>query len=316
MRLENFLGLTGAKLRNTPAISRFDSVVFDVDKLHRGDLFVASDTTSIPVAIERGAYAILTSEPSPILDEEIAWLIAEDIEQVLLRYLRYLLVEKKIKLIALGVLELELASLCIDAKEFCFHTSLQNSIEALQSHTITHFIAPAHILEALALEAYSLDAYPITVTQEYLFETSLLFLGSYYERLPLSPLFIPALGRVASLIDRFDLAYGFTHLHRFPHFRPHFLGSDFCEVEFGKSQRVLITEPRLHLLGLEREFLLQKAPWAKKLFLCHSTSLPDFVTMPIENVRNFLYNRDFHLALCESFDVAMLAHKKREQTLL
>ncbi len=316
MRLENFIGLTGAKLRNTPAISRFDNVVFTIDKLHRGDLFVAHDPALIPTAIERGAYAILTTSPTPILDDEIAWLVAEDIEQVLLRFLRYLLLEKKITPIALGLLELELATLCIEAKEFCFHTSLQHSIEALQSHTFTHFVAPAPLLDRLALEAVELDAYPLSVVQEYVFETSLLFLGTYYERVPIAPLFVPALGRVASLIDRFDLAYSFVHLHRFPHFRPHFLGSDFCEVEFGKSQRVLITEERVHLLGLEREYLLQKAPWAKKLFITHSTPLPDFATIPIENVRNFLYNRDFHFALCESFPVEMLASAKRQKTLL
>ncbi len=316
MRLENFLGLTGAKLRNTPSISRIYHFSTDAKQVHRGDLFFASDPKSVEDAIANGAYAIVCEAPIPMSDPEIAWIETENLEQAMLRTLRYLLLEKKCKRFALGDIELDIARLVVLDPAWHFYSSLPQAIEALQAPTLEAFAAPHELFARLALQAETLDATPLRIEQEYLFATSLHLFDTYYERLPISPLFVHALGRVATLVRRFDLAYNLWRLQHFRHFRPHFIDSNFHEVEFGKTQRVIITEPTCHLLGLEHEFLMCQAPWAKKLFVQFSCRQSNFATISLEKIAHFLYNADFHFALCEEFDLSTLARKREERRLL
>ena len=89
MRLENILALTNAKLINEPFVNSFENIVFQADKIKRGDLFVAFEEQEIQTAILNGAYGIIFSKPTQISDNEIAWIKVLDIEDALKRLLRF-----------------------------------------------------------------------------------------------------------------------------------------------------------------------------------------------------------------------------------
>lgn len=59
MRISHIIGITGAKLLNTPSISGVDKICFDSTQSCERGLFVAKAHGEIKEAIQKGALAIL-----------------------------------------------------------------------------------------------------------------------------------------------------------------------------------------------------------------------------------------------------------------
>ena len=99
MRIDNFIRIIDGQLANKPPIDAFASLCFDVPRLAHGDLFI--DTTAsrelIHQAIEKGAYAVVTTLPFLNDDDECAWICVDEIERTLIKLLRYSITQNRLR---------------------------------------------------------------------------------------------------------------------------------------------------------------------------------------------------------------------------
>lgn len=205
MRLENILALTNGRIVNEPFVKIFTNIIFDSNKVKRGDLFIAFDEDSIEEAIFNGAYGILFDKPTQIRDNEIAWIKVENLENALKRLLRFRLIEKDLAIYECNDIILKLSLQVMSETNFI---SLDGDIKSItkQLWDIENFttilfsplITPKDIFTEVKIMPIS-SGEKITIMEQTLFETSFIYDGVFYERQFISPFFMPYLEELLNL---------------------------------------------------------------------------------------------------------------------
>ncbi len=319
MRLENLLALTQGTLQNRPFVTRFDGISFDARKVKRGNLFIAFDNSQIDEAILNGAYAIIFDRPTQIADNEIAWIKVGDVDDALMRLLRFHLIEKELDVYETDLITLKLARQIIT----------ENSLLVLGQSIKDDFMALWNI-EAGAKVLYcpkliDRDTFvasktlpttykdEITVVEQTLFETSFIFDDIFYERQLLSPFFISYLERLLNFYKIHGIHYRLRSFTPIDNFEAVFTNKELCVKEFGASDRVLIFEPDFELIPSQISFLKRQANWAKIIYI-----LPRAKALPFENIEgiftyesqsdiiDLLKTTPFHFALIAEQDKRIL----------
>jgi hypothetical protein len=331
MRLQNLLSLTGATLLSDPAVTQIDAVILQPQKVRRGDLFVAYDTAEIPQAVANGAYAVLFEDNYPVSDPEIAWLRVDSVKEALLRLLRFHLLEKALHVVGCDDVSLAVAAQMLkDERCYVMQSDLKAAFYDLwelpeQSWV---FVPARKQYEDLFVQLHSLPqhvAVDIDIAEQTLFETSFVLDNVYYDRMQLSPFFLPYLTRVYSFAKNNGLDFQVGGMQGSTHFVPVFVGNDLRAKTFGQGGKVLIFEPDLSLLLEEIDFIRTEAKWAKIVYLLPTASAGKFgrndVFLPYEtqeDIMQILKTVPFHFALIGGQDRHLLdvVHTRNEpQTL-
>ena len=273
MRLENIVALTNAKLLTSPEVSAFGEIHFDASKIKRGDIFVAIDPQDIDTALQNGAYAVIFDKPVQISDTETAWIKVENLEDALLRLLRFRLVEKEVVAYSCETIILELA-LGIDTDDAITVvdgelTELIKKLWHIQNGA-TLLFSPSKTSSDLFVdvkELPSVEDQKIEIIEKTLFECSFIFDDHYYERILLSPFFLPFLQRILNFYKHKGIAFTLRRFDHLKHFEIIFTNKNFEQKEFGSSERVLIFEKDMQLITQEIDFLSSHAPWARTVYL-------------------------------------------------
>lgn len=273
MRLQNLLSLTGAALESEPAVTQIESIIFHPAKIRRGDLFVAYETSMIPEAVAAGAYAILYEGDVVVTDPEIAWLKAKSIEFALLRLLRFHLLEKSLNTVCCDRVTLAIAAQMIkDPRCYVLDTALRYAFDDLWSlpeHSWV-FLPESEKYKDLFVNCLPLphqNSMQVEIAEQTLFETSFVLDGVFYDRMQLSPFFLPYLVPLYAFAKKKELAFTIAGMQGSRHFVPVFVGEDLQVKTFGQGGKVLIFEPDLTLLLQEVSFIREQAKWAKIIYL-------------------------------------------------
>ncbi len=245
MRLETLLAVTGGKLLNDPAISRFESVALRPEKVERGTLYITRDPQTIPTALQRGAYGILCSRMCQPSDDETAWIVVPDYEKALVGILRAWLAEHPRQFFHLPYNPFQFA------KELGRHTSLrwldgdltQISETILRSGPDEYLIAWDRTL----LEHLGTVTQPITyramegsIVKSSLFEIGAIIKGEYHDKINIPPCLFDALLKALGFLDTFSPVSLPKSLRPISSFDPIFITSGGRIVSDGASDRVLI----------------------------------------------------------------------------
>lgn len=282
MRLQNLLSLTGAVLRSEPAVAQIDAVVLEAHKVHRGDLFIAYDASRIPEAVSNGAYAILHEGEPPVSDPEIAWLGVDSLDDALLRLLRFRLLEKSLHAVACDDVSLAVAAqMLTDPRCYVLDTSLKDAFYDLWDLEAQSwvFMPDRDRYRELFVQVQTLPPHSsieIDIAEQTLFETSFVLDDVYYDRMQLSPFFLPYLARVYGFAAGHGLAFRVGGMQGSTHFVPVFVGNDLRVKTFGQGGKVLIFEPDLSLLLEEIDFIRAEAKWANIIYLIPKGSAERF----------------------------------------
>ena len=94
MRIDDIVNIADAELVNAGYITDILAFADNLKKVKREFLFISNDILEIKEAIKKGAYAILFSEELKVIDDEIAWIKVENINEALLKLLKYKLLDK------------------------------------------------------------------------------------------------------------------------------------------------------------------------------------------------------------------------------
>ncbi len=311
MRLENLLALTNAKLLNEPFVKEFSDIVFEAKRVKRGDLFIAFDTSTIDEAVRNGAYGVVFDKNTEIIDDEIAWIRVEFLDDALRRLLRFRLIEKDITVYECGEITLKLALQLVTESNFI---TLNGDIKTIY-HLLWDLEEASTLLFSPSITSKDIftDIKPfpkkgsgdtITIIEQTLFETSFIYDNTYYERQLISPFFIPYLEELFSFLQRNNIEYRLKKFTPIDHFEPVFTNKKFEVKEFGTSDKVLIFEKNSALIEKEISFLQQQASWAKIVYIIPYDLLSNIENddnlLPYRNkqeILNILREQNFHFAL-------------------
>ena len=322
MRLENLLALTQGTLLNTPFVSRFDGISFDAKKVKRGNLFIAFNTKDIDEAILHGAYGIIFDKPTQIIDSEIAWIKVDDVENTLMRLLRFHLIQKELDVYECDQITIKLArQVMTDSNFVVLGESIKEDFMTLWEIVpkAKVLFCPKHIDRDTFVSSKHLPTNykdHISIVEQTLFETSFIFNDIFYERQLLSPFFISYLERLLNFYKMHGITYRLRTFTPIDNFEAVFTNKNLQQKDFGASNHVLIFEPDFELIPSQISFLERQAKWAKIIYL-----LPETKAKPFENVEGiFTYNAQqdiisllkttaYHFALIAEQDKSLLEHQ-------
>jgi hypothetical protein len=251
MKIDNFVRIIDGKLRTTPPIDAFASIALESVRVSHGDLFI--DTTAsrelIHQALEKGAYAIVTTLSFDNEDEECAWIEVSSIDQTLIKLLRYTITQKSLDIMLLSSVQEALLEIIQTPRTikrlrndlFSIVKTILGAKEderfCLSNPTLAHQIAPASKKVETTLHVKP------TVIAKGLFLSSFWHNERYYAEQKIPSLFVEELLCLLAFCDTHTITYSLEHLGFCEHFYPQFITHALCKKEFGSSDKALIFEP-------------------------------------------------------------------------
>ena len=274
MQISSINDIIQGELLNSPAISFIYTVKTDVKKVLEGDLFFAFNEEEIPTAIKQGAFAIVVQKHMAILDNEIAWIYVENINQAIIKYIRYKLSQLELKAYWCDTISYELLRtfsnhLPQTPNVWLFSSNL-NTILTRINDVKNHDIIISNNQEILN------NIYPCTLhfnthtfeienlIEHSLFETSFSYKDEFFLRLKISSLFIHQFLEVVKFIG---VPLDLNKLKKINYFKPIFIDKFFNACEYGKSDKFVLIQEKEALAKKELEYLHNNYKYAKTIVI-------------------------------------------------
>ncbi len=231
MKIETLTNLIGGELINRPYISEVVNFTDNVDEVKRGSCFFARDLTDIPRAIKNGAYAIITDRYVEVLDKEIAWIKVDNFENAAFNIFKYenlkhqIYIVDKISLMIIDAISLDKRVIVLrGVKDFFKVINLKEKFIFTDDKKFVRIFA-----NVKSLKEKDVDLKPLGLFKS-VYEGSEINLPFVYKN---------QFGKVISFFNENSLKY--TLDFKLSRFRPVFVDALLREVEFGQSERVVIT---------------------------------------------------------------------------
>lgn len=257
--METLLNAIQGEVVFLTTITQFSGICFDIKRIKRGDLFISYDNHNFELAIQRGAYGILTSNLpfSYHHDHETAIILSTVLEKDIQAICTLFLLEDHRSCYTLSPTACEYIHMLLPYRLYFLLTSYEQVPSFLESSR-SCAITPLSLGTPPSL--ISLPLIPLT-----LFESK----TSYASNISLPECFyddlLLALGVCHELGYEPDLL-SLTYPHTF---FPQFIDNFFTPLPFGGSEKALIFsqthDPILHQLLYD--YIRSKASWSKILFL-------------------------------------------------
>lgn len=277
MQISSLAQIIDANIQGEPSISFVYDIKTKSSLVKEGDAFVSNNFQEIQKAITKGAFCIIYSNKNiELYDQEIAWLLVEDLQTALIKIVRFLFANLKLKAFFCEKLTFEMLKIFKkkDKKIFFLDDNIVKNFEQIKSIENQSFLVCSH-------EEYLYKIYPTAkkfksthyrlknVTEHSLFEVSFTYKDFYFNRLKLPIIY------VRNFIDALNF-YGFEmldlgRLKKFKHLNPHFINKNFEIVEFGKSDKFIISQNDKSSMIIEINFLSSRFTYGKKIFLLPKT---------------------------------------------
>lgn len=330
MRVESLIRLTGGVLLNTPSVDSIDDIKISPSKIQRENLFIDINNSeeNRNIALENGAYAILTSSIPKIKDEEIAWICVENMEQVLIKLARYYATEKNFQFIPLSLIQYKLAKcIQIDKKAKVLSTKPEDAlIEILKTENNEIFFVVNSDFITKIDPSLLLPKDTINATQIFnsgIFYSSFIFNEKYYNNIRLSPFFIPYLCALIDYFDKLQIQYKIDNFNNFEHFQPLFINNRLEKKDFGSTNKALIFESDYALFKKELDFLEERLdnnslvifiPEEKNL-TCKSIKLIYKNFFEIKNLKDLNYRYVLIFGEIKNFEELLEMHEHKQMSL-
>jgi len=233
MRIEDIVNITDGELINEGYIKDILAFSDEVKKVKREYLFVSNNIDDIKEAINQGAYAILFSKNIDIIDEEIAWIRVEDLNEAFLKLLKYKLLDKT--LYYSDELTLQIISSINRDKRLAIIDKV--NFEYLNDDYI--YITSQEKVKNIAIEKQQLTK-EINITPFYVtpFIMEFYFKNQKYS-LVFPILYLRQLEIALSFFEKLDLSYYLKDI-KINRFIPQFINSRYEKVPFGRTEKVVI----------------------------------------------------------------------------
>ncbi len=325
MTVEDICNLTGGILQNDAKIRAVGAATVYPSKVEAGDLFFSNDREEIAKAIDAGAYAIVYDDARlTITDNEIAWILVDEIEEAALRLMRYVVLRKASRFYLLRPHEESFLKMVVTRKQGfrLLEKDWRKRFEQIVNSDATLFLGTdKEILLRIAPDAKRLEE----EAEGYLIQDTLLRStfkadGYIYQEKPLVPFHLPHLLRVMALCKQEALEIDLERLRYTRHFEPLFLNDALEPVAFGKSDKVAIFVDNESDIVEAREYLREHARWARTIVLTPPKSKIEGVERPYRyeegaSVREILKRTHFNYAFIYHGEKQILGKLKADYSL-
>lgn len=272
MKISSVLDIVDGRLINSPSISFIYSVKTDPKKVKEGDLFVLKNKEDIPLALKNGAFAIVTDQEVEILDNEIAWINVKNINDAVIKLVRFLLSNKRLSAFYCNKVTFQLFEIL---KKNNVHTHI-----TLVPKDLTQFFKYIDDLEENSTiicqdKVLLEDIYPVNFdfnTKTYdiknliehsIFETTFSYKDRYFSKIKIPSLYLTEFLDVYSFLG-FDA--NINKLKDFNNLKPIFVDKLINNTDFGKTDKFLLSQDDEFLIRKEMEYLNKKYKYAKVLY--------------------------------------------------
>ena len=274
MQISSILDIVDGELLNSPSISFIYSIKTNAKKVKEGDLFIAKDLNDIELAIKNSAFAIIVEENHPIIDNEIAWIKVTSLETTVIKLIRYKLSTLNLEAYFCDTVAYQLLKIFSSnhsKKIKLIPNKLENLFKTIDEIEEKNIIISSNqnILDKIYPQNKNLNEITSTLEIENLiehslFETSFSFNGTYFSKLKISSLYLAQFLRVYNFLDKnMDI----NKLKQFNNLKPLFIDRNLNLIEFGKSDRFIISQNLKELYEYEILYLKIKYKYAKTLFI-------------------------------------------------
>lgn len=245
MQISALTDIVEGELLNTPSISFITQVHTNVSKVNDGDAFFALNKEDIPIALKRGAFAIITGFLPSIDDNEIAWIEVENIFKAICNILRYQLLQYKVSFVHIDKVYYSLIETLKnkDMTDVILITDdLYSEFEKLISVTsdkviFSHNRYLLNSISANITELTDKDYEIKNLTNHSLFETSFSYKNKFFDKIKLPYLYV---NHIITILELFKYNLDLKKLNQFKLFEPTFINKSGQIVPFGQTNRFII----------------------------------------------------------------------------
>ena len=329
MKITSIIDIIDGKLLNSPSISFIYSFKTNVSKVKEGDLFIAYNLDDIQIAIQKGAFAIILQNLYPIIDKEIAWIKVDNIETSLIKLVRYKLAHFNLQAFYCNDVSYEFFktfSSSSNKKVKLIPTSFKKFVSVLEDiDTETILVSnDKQILNKIYPNNTNFEKEDFLISnllEHSLFEVSFTFKNKYFQRIKIPSIYLEYFIRVYDFlnINEFDD----SKLRNSNLLRTLFLDKNLNIVEFGKSDKFVITSNNISLVEKEIDYLKSKFTYGKIIYI--TSSYIDFLPKEqillkdISKLRDTLKNNSFNASYIIGYEFEkiqqILSKEEKELTL-
>lgn len=313
MQISSILDIVDGSLLNSPSISFIYSFKTKVNRVKEGDLFITKNLNDIELAIKNGAFAIIIEENHPIIDNEIAWIKVKNIDLSIIKLIRFKLSTKNLetyycKKATYDLLKIYSNNLHKNIK--LIPNSLDNFLKYLddiedndilisQNEVTLNKIYPKNFDFDSTIKLDKID----NLIEHSLFETTFSYKNIYYSRIKISSLYLENFLKVFTFINE---TLDFSKLKSFNHIKAIFLDKNINIVEFGKSDKFIISQNDDTLYENEIIYIKNKFKYAKTLFISSSNVKINnedmLIISNLEDLKPLLKSTKFNCVYIIGFD--------------
>jgi ferrochelatase len=308
MRIENLLRITDGILQNIPSVQEIESIKIDPLKVQRGDLFldIKNSPQNQNLALQNGAFAIISEEISQIIDNEIAWIEVDSLRLACVKLSRYEFNKKNGNILYIDDVQKELLQSIVRHKEFVNLSSnvYQSLVSIRQAGENYKFTCSDERL------AFSIDSTCATLKDCFnieVFDSNSPFYSSFscndifYNNIKLPNIFIKKLCCVIDYLQSKKIEFNLHNICLKEHFSSRFVDYKLNKKEFGQSSKVIIFEKDINLINHEINYLKK---FTNELIVCIPRKYLKYVKL--KDIFVFTNKDDLKNVLANSFKYALV----------
>jgi len=260
MRIDDIVNIADAELINAGYITEILAFSDNLKKVKREDLFISNDILEIKEAIKKGAYAILFSDNLEIIDDEIAWIKVENINESLLKLLKYKLLDKVLFVTDDITIEI-IKSINKDKK-----LAIIDKIEVDYLNNDYVFITSLDRIKNISINKQILtQKVEISNIDSTIFISNFIYKNKKYS-IHFPEIYLEYLQKAFYFFEDLKLNYSIKKVN-INRFIPQFINSKYEKLPFGKSNKVVIKGIRKDKYFIrELNFIFKKVKYANVKF--------------------------------------------------
>lgn len=252
MQISNLGELLNATLIHEGSVLSVEGFAINLNELKAGFAFFNNDEKEITRAVEKGAYAIITENDITIKDKEIFYFKVENLEQALIRLLRFFCEDKECEFLLFKSYEL---SLC---KAFYFNILKGNVFADFEKLIKTKkgeifCYCEENYLNKLCAYSHSLKETNFTLlSRSSFFFTTLICENLYFKNLNLPFFYANSFAKIISFLKEKNQKIIFD-FNKIDDFKIYFIDDKFEITPFGTSSRAFIVSNNPHTFEFWKE---------------------------------------------------------------
>lgn len=310
MQISSITDIVGGELLNTPSISFVYNIKTNPKRVNEGDLFIAKNEKDLQLAIDKGAFGVILDFYSPISDLEIAWIRVDSYDNALTRLFRYKLSSLELTVYHCDAIAYEFLNIYKNNNRNLKFISdnLESSIKVLESmeNNDIVFCPSKEVLDQIypKNQPFLIENVQVqNLIEHSLFEISFSYNNVYFPKLKLCAMY---LNQFLAVHDFLDEELDLTKLKKFDNFKPLFIDRFVNTIEFGRSDKFILTQKSHDLAYKEINYILIRYKYAKTIFIT-AEYLNDFpyeqvVISNLKKLKSVLKDKKFNCAYMIGFD--------------